>query len=96
MPRTRRPPAQIGTRRRENSNLTEEHNALVRAGGDVRGREPTVPVKRGTLWCTMAAMAIRVGNRQPWHKSDSRFEGIRSYRWKSRCRQLPSRLHAPQ
>ncbi len=29
---------------------TQEHNILVRAGGDVRGREPTVPVKRGTLW----------------------------------------------
>ena len=29
---------------------------------------------------------------QPWHKSDSRSEGIRSYRWKSRCRLLPSRL----
>src|SRR2546430_9115834 len=41
----------------------------------------------------MATLAIRRRERQPWHKSDSRFEGIRSYRWKSRCRQLPSRLH---
>jgi hypothetical protein len=32
-----------------------------RAGGNVRGRDPTVPVKRGTLWCNMAALAIRVG-----------------------------------
>jgi len=55
-------PGQIGIGWRENSHLTQEHNTLVRAGGDVRGREPTVPVKRGTLWCTMAALAIRVGS----------------------------------
>jgi hypothetical protein len=29
---------------------------------------------------------------QPWHKSDSRSEGIRSYRWKSRCRLLRNQL----
>src|SRR5713101_7018387 len=44
----------------ENSNLTQDHNTYERAVA-FRGRDLTVPVKKGPFWCTMAALAIRVG-----------------------------------